>query len=153
MSLPPLSTSHPVFPSHSQHHYSFVCVCILLEICCTCTSIYIYVFKNRNKWELLGCTLQACKACICPVSRPKKEPGVSNRDISGLMDRGNLMCLKQGPGMTPHHVLQMAGRTWWRSSPEVEQGVIASYRGNWCQVGLSFTRETSRGACPSLPLW
>ena len=27
------------------------------------------------------------KVCACPASRLKKEPGVSNRAISGLMDR------------------------------------------------------------------
>ena len=28
------------------------------------------------------------KVCACPASRLKKEPGVSNRDINDLMDRG-----------------------------------------------------------------
>ena len=31
---------------------------------------------------------QAYKACACPASRLKKQPGVSNRDTSGLMDGG-----------------------------------------------------------------
>ena len=35
----------------------------------------------------MGCTLQAYKACVCPAIRLKKEPGVSHRDISGLLDR------------------------------------------------------------------
>ena len=29
---------------------------------------------------------------------------------------GELTCLKRGPGATPHHVQQTAGRTWWQSS-------------------------------------
>lgn len=29
---------------------------------------------------------------------------------------GDLMCLKQGPGATPHHVQRRTGRTWWQSS-------------------------------------
>ena len=37
---------------------------------------------------MLCCTPQAYKACACPASRLKKEPGVSNRDINGLMDGG-----------------------------------------------------------------
>ena len=28
------------------------------------------------------------KACACPASRPKKKPGVSDKDINGLMDGG-----------------------------------------------------------------
>lgn len=59
---------------------------------------------------VLGCSLQACKPCTCSASRPRKEPGVSDREISGLMDRGNLTPLKQDPGATPHGVWQMAGR-------------------------------------------
>ena len=39
---------------------------------------------------MLVCTPQAYEACACPASRPKKEPGVSNRDISGLMEGGSL---------------------------------------------------------------
>ena len=51
---------------------------------------------------MLGCTLTGS-----PASRRKKEPGVSNRDISGLMDAGaytletrswrdTLLCVAQG---------------------------------------------------------
>lgn len=35
---------------------------------------------------MLGCTPQAC-----PASRRKEEPGVSDRDIDGLMDGGGYM--------------------------------------------------------------
>ena len=41
-------------------------------------------------WELLGCSLQACKPCTCPAPRIKKEPWVSHRDIDGLIDGGIL---------------------------------------------------------------
>ena len=34
---------------------------------------------------LLGCTPKACQDCACPVSRPKEEARVSNKDINGLM--------------------------------------------------------------------
>ena len=37
---------------------------------------------------MLGCTPQVCKPCTCSSLRPKKEPGVGDRDISGLMDGG-----------------------------------------------------------------
>ena len=36
----------------------------------------------------MGCLPQAYKPCACPASTLKKEPRVSNRDISGLMDEG-----------------------------------------------------------------
>ena len=39
----------------------------------------------------LGCTQQAYKPYACPASRPKKEPRVSDKDISGLMDGGAYM--------------------------------------------------------------
>lgn len=38
--------------------------------------------------SVLGCTAQAYKASTFPASRLKKEPKVSKRDISGLMDKG-----------------------------------------------------------------
>lgn len=41
----------------------------------------------------LGCTLLAYKACTYPGSRLKKQPRVSNKDLSDLTD-GELICLK-----------------------------------------------------------
>ena len=47
-------------------------------------------FPFGSSWvELLGCTLQAYKPWTHPASRPKKEMGVGNRAISGLMDGGS----------------------------------------------------------------
>ena len=63
----------------------------------------------------------------CPASRPKKDSGISNRDISGFVD-GNLPCLMQGPGATPHSVRQKVGRAWWQSSLPKGRGG-SSYRG------------------------
>ena len=57
-------------------------------------------------------TLQVCKPCTCPALRPKKEPGDSNRDISGLLDR-DLKHLQQGPGACVQHT---AGSTWQQPS-------------------------------------
>ena len=45
--------------------------------------------------QVLGCTPQAFKPSTCPVSRLKKEPRVSDRDINALKD-GDLPCLRQG---------------------------------------------------------
>ena len=50
---------------------------------------------------MLGCTLQAYKACACPASRLKKEPRVSDRDINGLMDGGAYMLEARSWSNTP----------------------------------------------------
>ena len=39
----------------------------------------------------VGLHLQACKPCTCPSLGLKKEPGVRDRDVSGLMDGGSYM--------------------------------------------------------------
>lgn len=65
---------------------------------------------------LMGSTPQVHKPCVCPASRPKKEPRVSDRYINGLMDREDLTCLEQGPGVTPHWVQPMLVRALNRSS-------------------------------------
>ena len=39
--------------------------------------------------NMLGCTFWASWVHTCPNSRPKKEPGVCNRNINGLMHRGS----------------------------------------------------------------
>lgn len=49
------------------------------------------------------------RALSCSVSR-EREPGVSDRDVNDLLDRG-LKCLKQGAGETTHCAWQTAGRT------------------------------------------
>ena len=58
---------------------------------------------------------------------PSFKPRVSNRDTNGLMD-GELTCVKQSPGATPHGVWQTAGKTWWSSSLG-SQEYITSYKG------------------------
>ena len=46
--------------------------------------------KQSSAWPpVLGCTPQACKPYTCQASRLKREPGVSSRDISGLLDGGS----------------------------------------------------------------
>lgn len=61
-----------------------------------------------GRLSLRGCTLQAHEPCNCSVS--EREPGVSDRDVNDLLDRG-LKCLKQGAGETTHCAWQTAGRT------------------------------------------
>ena len=51
----------------------------------------VYIFKKiLQVIGVLGCTPQVYKAYTYPVLRPRKEPRVSNRDISSLMARGIL---------------------------------------------------------------
>ena len=57
---------------------------------------------------MLGCTPQACKACSCPDTRPKKEPKGSSRDIDGLVGRESYKSEAKGPGAT---LLQPEDRT------------------------------------------
>ena len=92
--------------------------------------------------NLLGCTLQACNACTCPALQPKKESGVSNRDIGGLMDGGAYLSEARS-WRTPQSLQQTAGRTRWQEvfTPEVGKerlavrgqltsGGLTSYQGN-----------------------
>ena len=93
----------------------------------------------------MGYPSQAYKACAFPASRPKKEPRVSNRDISSLMDGE----------ATAHRVQRLVGRTRGQDvvavfPPRVGvsvRGKIASYRG----IDVRWARETRR-ASSSLPL-
>ena len=105
--------------------------------------------KSTVSSMLLVLTPQTFMPCICLASRLKKEPTVSNRDISDLMDRGILHVWSKA--LEQHPI--MYGR-WHGSSLsywERQWGNLPVSKGNWCRVGTSVTRETSRGA--SLPLW
>ena len=57
-------------------------------------SILVLTGVSTVSWslyQLLGFTLQGRQTCACPASRLKKEPGVGNRDINGLMNGGTYM--------------------------------------------------------------
>lgn len=58
----------------------------------------------KDAKDSLGCTPQACKRCTRPASSRKKEPGVSNRGLHGLMDEG---------------ILHTEARPWRDTSPAV----------------------------------
>ena len=64
--------------------------------------------------RILGCTSQTYKPCTCQSLRPKRGPGVSNRVINGLMDRGAYM---PGP------------RSWSDTPPCVEHLAADSFQG------------------------
>ena len=58
------------------------------------SSILVLIGVSTVSWslcQLLGFTPQGRQTCACPASRLKKEPGVGNRDISGLMNGGTYM--------------------------------------------------------------
>ena len=65
---------------------------------------------------------------------------------------GDLTCLKQGPGATPHQVQQTVGKTWWQSSLLGGKGrlpVIGELR----SAGLtSYQRNQQRGMPLTAPL-
>lgn len=52
----------------------------------------------------------------------KEEPGDSNRDISGLLDRGSCVSEAKGSWSSTHYGWQTAGRTWQQSSLPQEGG-------------------------------
>ena len=83
--------------------------------------------------QLLDYTLQPCKPCACPASRPKKEPGVSNRNINDFMDRVSLpfwsKVLEQGPGATLHLLVQQTtGRTNMAAASAPWEDGVEGYR-------------------------
>jgi len=44
--------------------------------------------QQREAARVWGCTPHAYKTCTCSALRLKKEPGVSNRDVNDLTDKG-----------------------------------------------------------------
>ena len=92
------------------------------------------------------------KVCICPVLRPKKEPRISNRDINGLVD-GGCFTSEAKSWCDTHHVGQIVvqGQDMGAVFTPGGRGEC-QLRGKWHrdQVGSLLTRETSKGACPSL---
>lgn len=90
---------------------------------------------------MLGCTLQACGPCGCSALRLKKEPGDSDRDVSGLLDRGPYKSAAKGPGVTSHH-LQQTEIGHGGSFCSLGEKEVIVYRGDRCKVGPSVTRET-----------
>ena len=73
------------------------------------------------------CTMEACRLFSCPDTTSEKEPGVSDRPASGLMD-GELTCPKI---LEPHPICVALGRHDMAAvfAPQRKGGVI-SYRGN-----------------------
>ena len=141
---------------HSQEYKSkrqrayLLSICNLAETAWTQIMItyHCHVMVCNMRWDarprgyLLGCTPQTCKPCSCPALRPKKEPGDSDRDINGLLDRASYRSAAKHPAATPHCVRQTEGKTWQQSSLLGEKEATI-YRWNWGQAGSSVTRETS----------
>jgi len=107
--------------------------------------------------NLLGCTFLASRVHTCPNSRPKKEPGVCNRNINGLMHRGSYkseakswsntpLCTTDGSqDMVAVLAPRGAGGGCRRSQfqKEVTSGWLIGYQGN-LQRGTSFTATLVR---------
>ena len=97
--------------------------------------------------QVLGSTLQTCKAGACPASRSKKRAWSQQRSYQCLMDGGAYMS-EQGLAETPHCVWRTTGRTWWQSAPggkgrqpvigELTSGGVISHQRNQ-QRGLPLT--------------
>ena len=103
----------------------FFIIVILVGIKCCLIMVFICISLMANDVEHLFmcfCTghlytslEKCCRAALhrpaslssCRALRPNKEPGDSNRNISGSWDRGSYT---NGPGGTPHCVWQTMGR-------------------------------------------
>ena len=70
--------------------------------------MFIGKWEREGREQVLVCTLQAYKALCLLSLKTKQRTQLSDEDINGLMDRGNLTFLKQGPGVTLHRVPQTA---------------------------------------------
>lgn len=69
----------------------------LSQVVFHCPAAYAELFLIVAVGGLLSGTPQSCKPCRCPVSRQKKEPRDSDRDIHGLLNKGSgsspLLCV------------------------------------------------------------
>ena len=96
--------------------------------------------RTLTALRVLGCTLQACKPCTCPVARRAQRQQQRHQGFNGW---GRLPVwskdLEQHP--IPRGAQQMAGRTWWPALYPIKGGIDVR----------SVTRETSRRSHP--PLW
>ena len=54
----------------------------------TCSLLSPALRTVSGSQQVVRLHLRACQLCTCPITRPKIEPRVSNRDISDLMDGG-----------------------------------------------------------------
>ena len=93
--------------------------------------------RPKINWVLLGYTPQACKPCTCSFSKPKKEPGVSDRGQRHQWFNGwwDLTRLRQGSGATPHCVWQTSSRTWQQDLLH-GGGAGAGHRGTVCVLSV-----------------
>ena len=60
----------------------------LKERDCVSTVVSISLSTVSGSQQVVRLHPRACKLCPCPITRPKIEPGASNRDSSVLMDGG-----------------------------------------------------------------
>ena len=80
---------------------------------------------------MLGCTPQAYKPYSFLASRPKKEPGDSDRDVNGLLGKGPYKSSAKGPEVT--RPLWIASKTWQPSSLLGEKSATV-YRGSYVRL-------------------
>ena len=71
---------------------------------------------------------QAYMACTCLALRPKKEPGDSNRDISGLIDGQAYMSEAKSSSKTPSFVVDGGQDMVEVIAPKWKGRLMTSYR-------------------------
>ena len=104
---------------------------------------------------IVGLHPTACKVCACPGLRQKKKPGVSHRDISGLVDGGAYTSgPRPAPGTTFHHTWRMAEGGQNKDAGLAPEGEgLLPVMGELGSGGLIGYQGNQGGAQPSLPLW
>lgn len=86
--------------------------------------------------------LHPSKCCSCPASRLKKGSGSSDRNISGLLDRGFNTSKTNGSGATPSLWVAASRQDMASNVSYYEEMEATIYRGNWRQGHSSVTMET-----------
>lgn len=93
---------------------------------------------------------QACETCTCPATRLNKELGGSKKDIYGLRDGGPYKSEARSWNDTPADIAESKQD----AAANFVRGRLPFIRGIDCRLARWLvTRETSRGARPSLPRW
>lgn len=114
--------------------------------------------------RVVGCIPQTSKTCTYPASSPKREPGVSNRDIGGLTHGGSYTSESRSWSNTPPCVsdsgqdmaaiLAPRGKRRFPVIGELMSGWLIGNQGN-CQEGHAphcLFDKLSQGRCSDLKI-
>ena len=99
-----------------------------------------YLTVPKKATNTVGCIPQTYKAYTCPVLEPEIGPGVSNRDMNGLVD--------EGAYMSEARSWKSPCSRWWAGHSSRFHNWGQKEIADRCQISLLVTWETSRWARP-----